>query len=49
MADDELDVDEEMDEDEGHVHYDIASYPSDLTLNGIAEAWAGAVPRLINP
>lgn len=40
MADDEeLIVDEVMDEDEVYVRYDIASYPSDLTLNVIAETW----------
>jgi len=38
-VDDELIVDEEMEENEVHVRYDIASYPSDLTLSGIAETW----------
>ncbi|WP_374632878.1 DUF262 domain-containing protein [Ferrovibrio sp.] len=38
-ADDELEVDEVMEEDEAHVRYEIASYPSDLTLTSIAEMW----------
>lgn len=39
-ADQELEVDEVMeDEEEVAVAYDIASYPSDLTLNGIYEMW----------
>ena len=32
---DELLVDEEIDDEEAFVTYDIASYPSDLTLAGI--------------
>jgi hypothetical protein len=36
---DELTVDEVMDENEAAVSYDIASYPSDLTLSVIAEMW----------
>lgn len=39
VRDDELEVDEIMEEDEVLVPYDIASYPSDLTLNGIKEMW----------
>src|SRR5258705_4089857 len=38
--DDELEVDEVMeDEDEVAVTYDIASYPSDLTLSVLYEMW----------
>lgn len=38
--DQELEVDEVMEDDEEvAVTYDIASYPSDLTLNGIYEMW----------
>lgn len=37
--DQELIVDEEIDETEAYVTYDIASYPSDLTLSGIKEMW----------
>lgn len=36
---DELDVDENMEEDEVSIEYDIASYPSDLTLSVIDEMW----------
>lgn len=42
MADenyDELEVDEIYEENEVLIDYDIASYPSDLTLNGIKEMW----------
>lgn len=35
----ELSIDEVMDENEAAVAYDIASYPSDLTLSVIAEMW----------
>jgi hypothetical protein len=38
-ADDPLLVDEEMEEDEAPVAYDIASYPSDLTLSVVNEMW----------
>jgi len=37
--DDILEVDEEMDENEAPVAYDIASYPSDLTLSVVKEMW----------
>jgi len=37
--DDILEVDEEMDENEVTVAYDIASYPSDLTLSVVNEMW----------
>lgn len=36
---DELDIVEDPEEDEVYVQYDIATYPSDLTLNGIQELW----------
>ena len=35
----DLTVDEEEEEDEIPVEYDIASYPSDFTLSGIAQMW----------
>lgn len=37
--DDILEVDEVMDENEASVTYDIASYPSDLTLSVVYEMW----------
>lgn len=36
---DELDVDEVFEEPEAYVTYDIASYPSDLTLSVLSEMW----------
>lgn len=36
---DELEVDEVFEESEPYVTYDIASYPSDLTLSVLAEMW----------
>ncbi len=39
MATDELDILDDPEEDEVYVQYDIATYPSDLTLNGIQELW----------
>lgn len=39
QADDILEVDEEMDENEVSITYDIASYPSDLTLSVVNEMW----------
>ena len=36
---DDLEFEEEKDEDEIPVEYDIASYPSDFTLFGIAQMW----------
>lgn len=36
---DDLEVEKEDDEDEIPVEYDIASYPSDFTLSGIAKMW----------
>ena len=39
MADDELDVEEESEEEVVSVTYDIASYPSDFTLLGISQIW----------
>ena len=47
MATDDLKIeDEEQNEviESTYIHYNIASYPSDLTLNGIREMWdAGAI------
>ncbi|MHC4454520.1 MAG: GmrSD restriction endonuclease domain-containing protein [Planctomycetota bacterium] len=39
IKDEELEVDEVIEEDEILVSYDIAAYPSDLSLNGIKEMW----------
>ncbi len=39
MLQEELEVDEVMEENEVMMAYDIASYPSDLTLSGIREMW----------
>lgn len=39
MADDELDVEEEQEEETVSITYDIASYPSDFTLWGISQMW----------
>lgn len=39
MANDELEVEEEQDEETVSIAYDIASYPSDFTLAGIAKMW----------
>jgi len=38
-ADDILEVEEETEDNEVHVEYDIASYPSDLTLSVVNEMW----------
>lgn len=35
----DLDIEKEDEENEGLVTYDIATYPSDFTLNGIYEMW----------
>ena len=39
MADDELELEEEQEEETVSVNYDIATYPSDFTLAGIAQMW----------
>jgi hypothetical protein len=39
MADDELEIEEEQEEEAVSVTYDIASYPSDFTLWGISQMW----------
>lgn len=39
MAKDELDIEIEQDEETVSITYDIASYPSDFTLAGIANMW----------
>lgn len=36
---DEIEIEDEKEEDEATVSYDIASYPSDYTLSGIAQMW----------
>ncbi len=38
-SDEDLNVDEEIDEESVTIDYDIASYPSDFTLSGIAQMW----------
>lgn len=39
ILDDELDVEAEQEEESVAIDYDIASYPSDFTLFGIAQMW----------
>ena len=39
MADDEIDIEEEAEEEAVSVTYDIATYPSDFTLWGISQMW----------
>ncbi len=39
MADDELEIEEEQEEETVSITYDIASYPSDFTLRGISQMW----------
>lgn len=39
FAEDDVETEFEDEEDEVAVHYDIASYPSDYTLSGIAQMW----------
>jgi len=39
LQDDTLEVDEVMEENEASITYDIASYPSDLTLSVVNEMW----------
>lgn len=34
-----LSIEDYTDEDEAYIHYNIVSYPSDFTLNGIKEMW----------
>lgn len=38
--DEEFVVEDEVDEDEVLVEYDIATYPSDFTLSGIVDMWS---------
>lgn len=40
LDNDDLVVEEELDEGEAFITYDIASYPSDLTLSGIKDMWS---------
>lgn len=39
FAEDDVKIEDETEEDEVAIHYDIASYPSDYTLSGIAQMW----------
>jgi uncharacterized protein with ParB-like and HNH nuclease domain len=39
FAEDDVETEIEPEEDEVAVHYDIASYPSDYTLSGLAQMW----------
>ncbi len=39
LSDDDVETEGENEEDEVSIHYDIASYPSDYTLSGIAQMW----------
>ncbi len=39
LFEDEIEIEDEVEEDEATVTYDIASYPSDYTLSGIAQMW----------
>ena len=40
FAEDDLSVEEENEDDAVSINYDIASYPSDFTLSGIAQMWS---------
>lgn len=40
LEQEDLEVDEEEDDEETYVTYDIASYPSDLTLSGLTDLWS---------
>ncbi len=39
MIEEEIEIDDEIDDDSVSMSYDIASYPSDLTLSGISQLW----------
>lgn len=39
FAEDDVKIEDETEEDEVAIHYDIASYPSDYTLSGISQMW----------
>lgn len=39
FAEDDVEIEDENEEDEVAIHYDIASYPSDYTLSGISQMW----------
>ncbi len=39
FAEDDLSIEEEREDDAVSINYDIASYPSDFTLSGIAQMW----------
>ncbi len=40
FSEDDLNIEEEQDEETVTINYDIASYPSDFTLSGIAQMWS---------
>ncbi|WP_338431658.1 DUF262 domain-containing protein [Synechococcus elongatus] len=39
FLEDDVNIEKELEEDEVAIQYDIASYPSDYTLSGIAQMW----------
>jgi len=39
FSEDDLVIEAEQEEDEVSLNYDIATYPSDFTLSGIAQMW----------
>lgn len=39
MVDDDIEIEDEADDDSVAMSYDIAAYPSDLTLSGISQLW----------
>ena len=38
-SEEDIEVEDEQEEDDISIKYDIATYPSDYTLSGIAEMW----------
>ena len=41
----ELQIEDEVEEDEVPIEYDIATYPSDFTLSGIHKMWGMGILR----
>ena len=39
FSEEDIDIEEESEEDDIPISYDIATYPSDFTLSGIATMW----------
>ena len=39
FSEEDIDIEKELEEDEISIKYDIATYPSDFTLSGIAKMW----------